>query len=160
MRRVIFPSEFHAIGYIHFTEKQWWSKMVSFTLAQFEELLWQAGLYGAVRAIMHDILQSNHHFYVILECYNPETCKFFTPIREMGFALHEMYEVSGLLMGDTSYEKYVTSIEELYLLKKDDPLIYETYWEVPCYFHICARITKWRSRELGKWCQRAIFSTV
>jgi len=40
----------------------------------------------------------------MLEHYNSETCTFFTPIGEMGFTLHEMYEVSGLAMGDISYE--------------------------------------------------------
>ena len=88
-------------------------------------------------AVMHSIPQSNHHFYAILERYNPETCMFFTLIRKMGFALHEMYEISGLVMGDAPYEKYVPSTEELHLLKKD-PLVYEAYWEVLCYFHICA----------------------
>ena len=79
--------EFRTIGWIHSTKKQWWSRIVSFALALFEVLLWQVGLYGAVRAIMHGILQSNHHFYTILERYNPETCTFFTPVREMGFTL-------------------------------------------------------------------------
>ena len=81
--------------------------MVSFALAQFENLLWQASLYGTVRAVMHGIPQSNHHFYAILERYNSETCMFFTPIGEIGFALHEMYKVSGLMMGDAPYEEYV-----------------------------------------------------
>jgi len=91
-----FPSsEFRVIGWIHSSEKQWWFRMVNFALVQLEDLLWQAGLYGAVRAILHGIPQSNHHFYAVLERYNPETCMFFTPVGEMGFALHEMYEVSG-----------------------------------------------------------------
>ena len=38
-------------------------------------------------------------FFAMLEHYNPETCKFFTLVKEMGFAFHEMYEVSGLAMG-------------------------------------------------------------
>jgi len=66
--------------------------------------------------------------------YNPKTYTFFTPIGEMGLALHEMYEVSGLEIGDASYEEYVPSIEELHLLKKRDPMVYETYWEVLCHF--------------------------
>ena len=37
---------------------------------------------------------------------NLETCTFFTPVRDMGFALHEIYEVSGLVMGDIPYEEY------------------------------------------------------
>ena len=52
---------------------------------------------------------------------------FFTPIGEMGLAIHEMYEVLGLVIGDAPYEEYVSSTEELHLLKKSDHLVYETY---------------------------------
>jgi len=83
--------------------------MVRFALAEFEDLLLQGGLYGAVRAVLYDIPQSTQHFYAILEWYNPATCTFFTPIGEMGLALHEMYEVSGLIIGDAPYEEYVPS---------------------------------------------------
>jgi len=58
---------------------------------------------------MQDIPQSNHHFYAILERCNPKTCTFFTPVGEMRFALHDMFEVSGLVMGDTPYGEYVPS---------------------------------------------------
>jgi len=51
-----FPtSEFRVIGWIHTREKQWWSRMVSFALAQFENLLWHAGLYGDARVVMHGV---------------------------------------------------------------------------------------------------------
>ena len=63
----------------------------------------------------------------------------------MGFALHEIFKVSGLSMGDLPYEEYIPSIEELHLLNKDASQVYETYWEVLCYFHICAQATGWRS---------------
>ena len=63
----------------------------------------------------------------------------------MGFALHEMYEVSGLMIGDAPYEEYVPSTEKLHLLKKSDPLVYEMYWKVLFYFHICRQVTRWRS---------------
>jgi len=109
-----------------------------FVLVQLEELLWQVGLNGAV---MHGILQSNHYFYAVLERYNPETCIFFTPVGEMRFALYEMYEVSGLVMVDIPYEMYVPSTKELHLLKKDTPLVYETYLKVLCHFYICAQTT-------------------
>ena len=56
-----------------------------------------------------------------------------TPIKEIGFALCEMYEVSGLVMGDAPYEEYIPSTEESHLLKKNDLLVYETYWEVLCH---------------------------
>jgi len=133
--------------------------MVSLALALVEDLLWQAGLYGAIRAIMHGISQNNHLLYVILEHYNPETCMFFTPVRKMGFAVYEMYEVSGLVMVDAPYEEYVPYTEELHLLKKDDPLVYETYWEVLCHLHICEQPNEGLG-ESGKWHGRAIFFMV
>ena len=49
-------------------------------------------------------------------------------------------------MGDAPYEEYVPTSEELYLLKKEDPQVYETYWEVLCHFHICGQISSWRNR--------------
>ena len=70
---------------------------------------------------------------------------FFTLIRKMGFALHEMYEISGLVMGDAPYEEYVPSTEEMHLLKKDDPLVCKTYWKLLCHFQICTQTTGWRS---------------
>jgi len=48
----------------------------------------------------------------------------------MGFALHEMYEVSGLVMEDIPYEEYVPSAEELHLMEDSAPFVYATYWEV------------------------------
>ena len=101
--------------------------MVGFVLAEFEHLLKQAGLYKTVRVVQYGIPQSSHHFYSVLERYNPWTCTFFTPVGEMGFALHELYEVSGLVIGDALYEEYVPTTEELHLLKKDDSQVYETY---------------------------------
>ena len=53
-------------------------------------------------------------------------------------ALHEMFDVSGLFIGDLPYGEYIPDTEELHLLKKDAPQVYDTYWEVLCYFHICA----------------------
>jgi len=107
--------------------------MIGFALPEFEDLLLQAGLYGAMRAVQYGIPQSTQLFYAILEWYNPETCTFFTPIGEMGLALHEMYEVLGLVIGDALYEEYVPSTKKLHLLKKSNPLVYKTYWEVLCH---------------------------
>jgi len=56
-----------------------------------------------------------------------------------------MYEVSRLVIGDAPYKEYVPSTEELHLLKKSDPLVYETYWEVLYHFHIYGQVTGWRS---------------
>ena len=99
-----------------------------------------------MRAVQYGIPHSIQHFYTILEWYNLEICTFFIPIGEMGLALHEMYEVSGLMIGDAPYEEYIPSKEKLHLLKKRDHLVYETYWEVLCHFHICGQVTGWRSR--------------
>ena len=55
---------------------------------------------------------------------------FFTPAEEMGLALHELYKVSGPVMGDAPYEEYVPTSEELHLLTKEDPQVYEIYREV------------------------------
>jgi len=81
----------------------------------------------------------------MLECYNPKTCTFFIPVGEMGLALHEMYVVSRLVIGDIPYEEYVPSAKELYLMEDSAPLVYATYWKVLCHFHICVEITGWRS---------------
>jgi len=39
----------------------------------------------------------------------------------MGLALHELYEVSGIVIGDAPYEEYVLTTEELHLVKREDP---------------------------------------
>ena len=90
--------------------------------AEFPQFLWRAG------------------------AYNPLTGTFFTPVGEMRLALHELYEVSGLVIGDAPHEEYVPTSEELHLLKKEDPQEYETYWGVLCHFHICGQISFWRNR--------------
>ena len=81
--------------------------MVGFVLTELGGLLEQVGLRHAVRAVQYGIPQSSHNFYGILEHYNHLTGTFFTPVGEMGLALHELYEVSGLVMGDAPYEEYV-----------------------------------------------------
>ena len=112
-----------------------WAKMVCFVIKELEEPLLQCGLYHAVRAVCYGITPSNYNFFAILKKYNPDTCTFFTPLGEIGFALHEMFEVAGL-SGNLLYEEYIPSTEELYLLKRDAPQVCETYWKVLCHFHI------------------------
>ena len=102
--------------------------MVGFVLIELEDLLKQARLYQVVKAVQYGIPQSSHHFYGVLEHYNPLTGTFFTPVGEMGRALHELYEVSGMVIGDAPYEEYVLTTEELHILKKKDPQVYETYF--------------------------------
>jgi len=95
--------------------------MVEFVVTELRNLLTQVGLYHSVRVVQYGLPQSSHNFYGVLERYNPLTGTFFTPVEEMGLALHELYEVSGLVMGDTPYEEYVPTFEELHLLRKKDP---------------------------------------
>ena len=113
--------------------------MICFILKKLEGPLLQCGLYPAVRATCYGIAPSDYNFFGVLDKYNPDTCTFFTPVREMGFTLHEMFEVSKLSMRDLPYEKYILSTKELHLLKRDAPQMYENYREIFCYFHICAR---------------------
>jgi len=107
--------------------------------------LLQCELYRAVKVVQYGIVPSHYHFFAMLEKYNPDTCTFFTPVGEMGFALYKMFEVSGLTMGELPYEEYIPGTEELHLLKEDAPQVYETYWEVLCHFHICTQTTWLRS---------------
>ena len=67
--------------------------MVNYVAEQLWELLLQSSRYSAVKAIQDSIQLSHYHFFAMLELYNLDTCTFFTPSRELGFALHEMYEV-------------------------------------------------------------------
>lgn len=63
----------------------------------------------------------------------------------MDLTLHELYEISGLPMGKIPYEEYVPTGEDLHLLRAQDPLAYDTYWELLCHYHICAQITGLRN---------------
>jgi len=141
-----FFTDFRPLGWVHSTDKSWWGRMVGFVLTELGDLLKQVGLYHAVRAVQYGLPQSSHHFYSVLERYNSLTGTFFTPVREMKLALHELYEISGLVIGDLPYEEYVPTIEELYLLKKEDPQVYRTYWKVLCHFHICGHTIVWRNK--------------
>ena len=49
----------------------------------------------------------------VLERYNPLMGTFFIPVGETGLTLHELYEVSRIVIGDALYEEYVLTIEEL-----------------------------------------------
>ena len=120
--------------------------MVGFVLTDLKELLGHVGLYPAVRAVQWGVPPSSHNFFGVLERYNSLTGTFFTPVGEMGLALHELHEVSGLASGDIPYEEYVPTTKELRFLEKEFPAVYETYWEVMCHFHICGQITGWRSQ--------------
>lgn len=63
------------------------------------------------------------------------------PCGELGLALYEMYDISGLSIREILYEKYVPTGKELHLLKTQYPSIYDTYWELLYHYHICAHMT-------------------
>ena len=106
-------------------EKAVMVRIVNFFLNELKELLVHSGLYSAVRAVQYSIPKSNYQLYAMLECYNLKTYTFFYPVGEMVFALHEMYEVSGLTMGDIPYKEYIPGTEEFHLMKKDALLVYK-----------------------------------
>jgi len=75
-----------------------------YMLEVFEVDLKWLGLYEAVRATCFEINISVPTFYAILEMYCPVSNTLFTPVSELGMALHEMWEVSNLPMGSRPYE--------------------------------------------------------
>ena len=62
---------------------------------------------------------------------------FFTPVSELGLALHEMWEISNLSMGSMPYEEYFPCAIELEQMEKDDQEMFKTYQELMCHFYIC-----------------------
>ena len=70
-----------------------------YVLAHFEEDLERLRLYEAVRVTCYGIQMSVANFYAIFELYCPAIGTFFTPIGELGIALHKMWEVSALPLG-------------------------------------------------------------
>jgi len=85
---------------------------------------------------MYGIQMSIASFYAIFELYYPATRTFFTPVGELGMALHEMWEVFALSMGYLPYEEYFLCESELVLLEKQEPALFETYKELMCHFYI------------------------
>jgi len=109
-----------------------------YILAHFEEDLERLGFHEAIRTICYGIQMSVVKFYAIFELYCLVTGTFFTPVGELGMALHEMWEVSTLPMGSLPYEEYFPCEAELTLLEKQEPALFETYRELMCHFYICS----------------------
>jgi len=61
-----------------------------YVLKYFDADLLRLGLHEAVRATSHGIEISVPNFFAIFELYCPASETFFTPINELGLALHEM----------------------------------------------------------------------
>jgi len=95
------------------------------------------GIHEAVRATCNGIEISVPNFFAIFELYCPASGTFFTPVGELGLALHEMKEISNLPMGSMPYKEYFPYSMELKQMEKDDPEMFETYRELMCHFYIC-----------------------
>ena len=62
--------------------------------------------YERVRATWYKIEVSVPNFYALLELYYPSFGMFFTPVSELGLALHEISEILNLPPGFLLYEEY------------------------------------------------------
>ena len=80
--------------------------MVGFILKELKGPLLQCELYHDVKIVRYGIT-SSHYLFAVLEKYNPYTCTFVTLEGEMRFALREIFEISGLSIGDLPYEGYI-----------------------------------------------------
>jgi len=101
------------------------------------------------------------NFYAILELYFPATWTFFTPVSELGMALHKMWEVSALPMGSLPYEGYFPCESEQALLEKQKPALFETYREMMYHFYIFLDVHggyKGSSNSLKSWADYLFFS--
>ncbi|ONK73232.1 uncharacterized protein A4U43_C04F28720 [Asparagus officinalis] len=123
-------------GWVHSSDKVWWSRLTDYVLTRWDEELKANGLYAAVRATMYGLTISIPHFLVLLELYNPDTNTFLMKYGELGLALHEMNNVSGLLMGNMVYQEYFPSNWELHQLKSATPNCYDTLWDLTYHYHV------------------------
>lgn len=69
-------------------------------------------LYCIIRTVQYGIPTSRFHFFYLLKLYNPNINTFFTPLGELGLALHEIFEVLRLPIEKISYKEYVPIGEE------------------------------------------------
>ena len=122
-----------------------------YVLECFEAELMRIGFHEAVRATCHGIEISMPNFFGIFEPYYPASRSFFTPVSEVGLALHEMWEISNLLLGSMPYEKYFPYTMELEQMEKDNPDMFETYRELMCHFYICMDVhnTRGNANEIN-----------
>lgn len=99
--------DFRTPELVHSSPRSWWSQMTYFLFPHFEVCLERLGLYHVVRNAQFGLPHNSINLFCILVIYNVQIHTFFTPIRELEFALHEMHEISALSIGETPYEEYV-----------------------------------------------------
>ena len=127
--------------------------MTNYVLTNFGKDLEKLNLHEAVRATCYGIEMKVACFYAILELYCTASGTF-TPVGELGMALHEMWEISALPFGSLPYEEYFPCKAELALLEKQEPALLETYRDLMCHLHICSNIHgggKGSSKSLKSW---------
>jgi len=107
-----------------------------YVLEVFKTDLKRLRFHETVRATYFGINISVPTVYSILDMYCPASSTFFTPVGELGMALHEMWEVSNLSMGSKPCGDYFPCAEELAQLE-DDLALYKTYRELMCHYYIC-----------------------
>lgn len=117
------------------------------------QVLKEISLYQAIQNVQYGLSQSPYHLFCLLEMFNSKTGTFFTSVGGLGLALHEMYKVSALFMGEVSYEEYTSTTEELNMLRVKDEHIYETYLKMMYHYHIYADLAGTRSQGINhkKW---------
>ncbi|XP_020242541.1 uncharacterized protein LOC109820756 [Asparagus officinalis] len=103
------PPDFRCYDWAFSQPKAWWTRMTSYVLGRWEKDLKSSRLYSPIRATMYGLPVSCRHFLALLETYMPDSNTFLTSGGELGLALHEMYQVSGLPMGDCPYQEYFPS---------------------------------------------------
>ena len=123
--------------------------MILYILEYFDADLRKLGLREAVRATCHVIEISVPNFFAIFKLYCPVSGTFFTPVSELGLALHEMWKVSNLLRGLMPYDEYFPCMMELEQMEKDNPDMFETSRELMCHFYICMDVHNARGNMNG-----------
>ena len=81
---------FRTLGWVFFFKEAWWSSLMMYVLEVFEVDFKRLGLYEVVRATCFKIIISIPTFYAILNMYCLASSMFFTPIGELGMALHKI----------------------------------------------------------------------
>lgn len=61
------PQNFRTPGWIHSTNKMWWSMIVRLMMSTFEAILEDLGLYGVTRNVQFGLSKSFYHLFSILD---------------------------------------------------------------------------------------------
>jgi len=140
--------DFRDPSWVDLAQKPRWRDLALYVL-EFEAEVKKIGLHEVVRATCHGMEISVPNFFAIFELYCPTMGTFFTPVGELGLALHEMWEISNLPMGLMPYKECFPCAMELEQIEKDDPKMFETYRELMCHIYICMDVHNARGNANG-----------